>query len=261
MVIGLWALVLLPMWLRRHDQFNEGKQVDRFKRAMSSLGMSHNELIELSTHRHVSTKRAVKAGVEVQTPRSAAARRRRALSVLLAVQLVGLVAAMAGLGTAAAVVPLMLIGGFLTLARTQVRIERERRGLAAPTLAQQVSRARSERNSFLRSLAVGRAARNADDVVEQAPAAPTVAASDATPFWMPVQTVAPSYINAPAATAVPRAIDADGGWTGSAMVEAARAMAEQNVVSEPLTVVEPAVIEPAFDPDATTEIPIIRITA
>ena len=258
MVIGLWALVLLPMWLKSHDQFNEGKQVDRFKRAMSSLGMSHHELIEQSAHRQISAKRAVKAGTEVRIPLSAAARRRRVLTALGVLQVGGLIGSPLGLGTVAMVVPFLLIVGFLTLARTQVRVERERRSQQQPK-STTVSSARKERNSFLRSLAAGRAARRDRDDVAQAPAAPTVASSDETTFWQPVQTIAPSYINAPAATAVPRAIDADGGWTGNAMVEAARAMVDQESVA-PVAPTAP-VVEPAVDPDATTEIPVIRIIA
>ena len=270
MVIGLWALVLLPMWLKSHDQFNEGRQVDRFKQAMSSLGKSHHELIEASTHRQISTKRAVKAGTEVQIPLSPAARRRRVLAVLGVLQVGGLIGDAVGVGTVAAAVPMLLIAGFLMLSRTQVRIEQQRRA-PQQTRNAPVSKARTERSSFLRSLAAGRAARQDFDVVEQAPAVPTVASSDETTFWQPVQTVAPSYINAPAATAVPRAIDADGGWTGTAMVEAARAMVEQVAVAPAAVAVEPVAVtpvtptapgvEPALDPDATTEIPVIRFTA
>lgn len=259
MVIGLWALVLLPMWLKSHDQLNEGRQVDRFKQAMTSLGKSHHELIEQSAHRQISAKRAVKAGAEVQIPLSPAARRRRVLAVLGVVQVGGLIGDIAGLGTVAAIVPLLLITGFLMLARTQVRIEQQRRQPQQTRTAAPASKARTERTSFLRSLAAGRAARQDVDVVEQAPALPTVATSDETSFWQPVQTVAPSYINAPAATAVPRAIDADGGWTGAAMVQAARAMAEEEAVA-PVAPTAP-VVDPAVDPDATTEIPVIRFTA
>lgn len=258
MVIGLWALVLLPMWLKSHDQFDEGRQVDRFRRAMTSLGKSHHELIEESTHRQIQVKRAVKAGAPVQVPLTPAARRRRVLAALSALQVVGLVAGLLGLGTVVVVVPLLLIAGFLTLARTQVRIEQQRRQPQRGDIAVS-SRARTQRNSFLRTLAAGRAARGDIDVVEQAPAAPTVASSDQTASWQPVQSIAPSYVNAPAATAVPRAIDADGGWTGTAMVEAARAMAEQEATA-PVQPTAP-VVEPAVDPDATTEIPAIRFTA
>ena len=36
-IIGMWALVLVPMWLRRHDEAQESKSADRFARAMGTL--------------------------------------------------------------------------------------------------------------------------------------------------------------------------------------------------------------------------------
>ena len=39
-IIGMWALVLIPMWLRRHDEAQETKSADRFARAMGTLRRS-----------------------------------------------------------------------------------------------------------------------------------------------------------------------------------------------------------------------------
>ena len=36
-IIGLWAVVLVPMWLRNHDATVESKSVDRFSTAMRTL--------------------------------------------------------------------------------------------------------------------------------------------------------------------------------------------------------------------------------
>lgn len=259
-VIGLWALVLLPMWLRTHDQSDEGKQVDRFKHAMASLGKSHYELIEQSNHRQVSAKRAMKAGAEVRDRMTPAARRRRALAVLVVLQIVALLAGLVGLPATFVSAPSLLIVGFLMLARTQVRLEQQRRDATRPQ-EQRPSKARAERNSFLRSLAAGRSAYRSSDDVEQAPAAPIVATTDMTASWQPVQTVAPSYVNAPAATAVPRAIDADGGWTGAAMVEAAKALTDAGEAEPAVESMEVTFEPTVVDPDATTEIPVIRIIA
>ena len=33
----LWAVVLVPMWLRRHDEVSESRSVDRFQGAMRTL--------------------------------------------------------------------------------------------------------------------------------------------------------------------------------------------------------------------------------
>lgn len=252
MVVGLWALFLLPMWLRNHEQVDEGKQVDRFRRAMTQLSQPQVEVVSNTAHKQVLVKRAVRAGTTAVAPLSAAERRRRVLAVLAGLQLVGAMASILGAGSAAIVLPALLIIGFLTLARSQVRLERARLAPAdAPVAAPAVT-------TFARALAAARSARRpverSIDVVEQAPAAPSV---EAPASWQPVRTPAPSYVSAPAATAVPRAIDSAGGWTGSAMVEAARAMAEQ---PEPVAVPTFAATV-AVDPDITAEIPAIRHTA
>jgi hypothetical protein len=36
-LVVVWAFVLIPMWLRKHDEANENRSVDRFSRALSSL--------------------------------------------------------------------------------------------------------------------------------------------------------------------------------------------------------------------------------
>ncbi len=264
MVIGLWALVLLPTWLRSHEQVDEGKQVDKFQLAMSKLSMSGVELLESSPHKQVQVKHAIRAGVEPSTRLSAAARRRRVLAILGAIQFLGLLTVLMGGSLLAALIPAMLIGTFLTLARSQVRVERARRE-TAPVTAHESSVLAS---TITRTLAGARTARRTTThpvaSVEQAPAAPTV---DVPAAWQPVRTPAPSYVLAPAATAVPRAIDAAGGWTGSSMVnaaaaartasaDAARAMAVQGEDVETLAPTAAARVS-----DDTAELPVIRITA
>lgn len=253
MVIGLWALVLLPMWLKSHDQVDEGRQVDRFRKAMSQLSTSQVETLKTTSHVQVQAKRAPAAGLAASTRPTPAARRRRVLAVLGGIQIVGSVAAVAGLGLMAAAIPAGMIVSFLALARSQVRAEQARRRPATETQVEH------KVSTFARSLAAAKAAVRASrrtpaaasvDVVEQAPAAPTVDS------WAPVRTPVPSYVSAPAATAVPRAIDAAGGWTGNAMVEAARAIADAEVVVDALQSMVDAV-----DPDITTEIPVIRHSA
>lgn len=253
MVVGLWALFLLPMWLRNHEQVDETRQVDRFRRAMTQLSQPRVEVSSSSTeHKQVQVKRAVRAGAEPPVALTPAARRRRVLAGLTIVQAAGVLSSLFGAGSLPTIVPALAIVGFLGLARSQVRRERTRT-TAAPATAAVLP------NTFARALAAARAARRpaerASDVVAQAPAAPTI---EAPASWQPVRTPAPSYLSAPAATAVPRAIDAKGGWTGSAMVEAARAMAEQPVAE----IVPAAATTPLIaDIDITAEIPVIRHTA
>jgi hypothetical protein len=254
MVVGLWALFLLPMWLRSHERTDEGRQVDRFREAMTHLSQPQVEVVSNSAHKQVQAKRAMRAGSVAPIALSPAARRRRVLAVLAAFQALGMVASALGAGVLLTVAPALLIVGFLTLARAQVRREHAVSGTAPVTTAHT-----SSLSTFARALATARTARRSVDrtidVVEQAPAAPTVVTPAS---WQPVRTPAPSYVSAPAATAVPRVIDAAGGWTGSAMVEAARAMAEQPeiVATQPI-----ATAPVAVDLDITAEIPVIRHTA
>lgn len=270
LIIGLWILVLLPIWARRNDELNPGKQVDRFSRAMASLQKPRADLRRQAQRYSVTVKAAPRAGTQVQRSLTAAARRRRVLSVLGVLQTVGAVAAGFGFGMLFAAVPALLIVTFVAVARTQVRAEQARRqGVTPAPVARQAAAttaraARSSAAGFGRALAAARAAserRSSSRSPEQAPAAPVsepLAAPAQPASWQPVSTPVPSYVTAPAATAVPRAIDAAGGWTGAAMVEAARAMAEAPAA---------AVAEPtgsgfdAADLDATAEIPVIRITA
>ena len=37
-IIALWAAVLIPIWLRRHDQISEVRSTARFSSAMNKLG-------------------------------------------------------------------------------------------------------------------------------------------------------------------------------------------------------------------------------
>lgn len=37
-IIALWAAVLIPIWLRRHDQISEVRSTARFSSAMKTLG-------------------------------------------------------------------------------------------------------------------------------------------------------------------------------------------------------------------------------
>lgn len=254
MVVGLWALFLLPMWLRNHEQVDESRQVDRFRRAMTQLSQPRVEVSSSSTeHKQVQVKRAVRAGSTAPVVLTPAARRRRVLATLSAVQAFGVLASALGLGAVPTILPALAIVAFLAMARAQVQRERVRLSVSAAAAPASLP------NTFARALAAARAARRpaerASDVVAQAPAAPTV---EAPASWQPVRTPAPSYLSAPAATAVPRAIDAKGGWTGSAMVEAARAMVETSSAEfEPVAGPTPVVA----DIDITAEIPVIRHTA
>lgn len=100
-IVVMWAVVLIPMWLRRHDETEETRSVDRFSQAMHTLSRRETatkakKYVVMPTrvsrardHEvHVSGasadgRRAPKRR-PVPTPASAAERRRRTLVGLLA---------------------------------------------------------------------------------------------------------------------------------------------------------------------------------
>ena len=241
-IAGMWALVLVPMWLKQHDENRESKSADRFARAMGTLRRSRGEADAVPAQREVlmpgrsSTVRETQ--VVVTGPRAersasakAASRRRRTLFVLLGLlTLVLLLGAFRLVPMVVAAAPLVLVLGFLVVARRQVthaaemRARRERR----------TALAEAARAADARYTTGSTAARRGGRAMDPAPMAdrrgelqadsPYVAATGTDDAWHAVPTTLPTYVTAPRATKMPRVIDLThpGAWTGAAMVEQAR---------------------------------------
>jgi hypothetical protein len=227
-IIAVWAIVLVPAWLRRHDHLDPERSVDRFSRSMRTLGerpsllgiplpdrsershrdedleepapevfrVSRPELARASARL---SGAAATAGARVRST-SAAMRRRAVLGVLSgALAIVGGFVAVGVLLPVALVVPAGLIVAFLGLARSQVRAERARRARPAQ---------RPEPIRPAQSFA--------------APGRPPAATADGT--WEARATPLPSYVTAPPASEFPRVIDTatPGAWTAAAMLERAQ---------------------------------------
>jgi hypothetical protein len=224
-IIAVWAVVLVPAWLRRHDHLDPERSVDRFSHSMRTLaqrpsflgiplpeqeagpGTAQEDPVpevfrvsrpDLSATSARVTGVAAYAGSRVRSS-SAAARRRIVLGVLLAGLAVvgGLVAAGVLLPVALAI-PSVLIVGFVGLARHQVRAQRSRRASS------------TDRREPVR--------------VPQA-AASTRSVTGATgATWEARATPLPSYVTAPPASEFPRVIDTatPGAWTAAAMLERAQ---------------------------------------
>ncbi len=109
-LVVLWAVVLIPMWLRRHDETEESRSVDRYTTAMHTLSRREAKQTRESKQPSVAAERyglmpREVRNVEVHVSGAAAARqrskpgltaaqrRRRTLTGLLLVTLVCLVAA------------------------------------------------------------------------------------------------------------------------------------------------------------------------
>ena len=117
-LVVMWAVVLIPMWLRRHDEVEESRSIDRFTSAMHTLSRrepASDQRYVVMPHRsrsvdvHVSgapapsrrkQRKALAARrAAARPPVSAAARRRRTLLGLLAVTIVTFALAMVVGGT------------------------------------------------------------------------------------------------------------------------------------------------------------------
>lgn len=132
-IIALWICILLPMWLRRHDEAMESRSVDRFSSAMRTLSgrgtpdrreivmpARANEPVHADGH-----ARAVAEGRAVL-----AARRRRSLSLLLGLTLFVAGGALLGwLPRWVPALPALLAVAFLVHLRRETRAQdtRDRR--------------------------------------------------------------------------------------------------------------------------------------
>lgn len=262
-IIALWAAVLIPIWLRRHES-DETRAVDRFDGAMRALGRFRRGPRTSAAHAEVS----VKGASRVPTAQSSAATRRRNIMIALAVVLVLSVIAW-GVGRVPAAIPLIalvLLATFVFIARRQAvaaarasrrstrrddsgRVEgssaRTRRGAPARPQRRDVedddfdyegspppSRRRREERVYEEIEA---------EYIEQRTeelARPRRDPLRPTGSWEAQPRTLPTYVDAPAATAVPRGIDrATGTWDSAAMlnsVQEQRARAAQDFFDQTL---------------------------
>ncbi|NDH18246.1 MAG: hypothetical protein EBY51_02525 [Actinobacteria bacterium] len=259
-IIALWAAVLIPIWLRRHDQISEVRSTARFSSAMKSLGK--NEKSGRSARRGSSPGRATSPAQE------AAAKRRAvvmgilsaALAVVLALAVVGLVPRLAPI-VLAVVVLTYVIAASMTSSRRSAGADR--RSMADDeSLEYGIDEYADEYGDEFESdfqddyREVAYADRVADVAYPRSRGArPTskrvrdaqmAAAMDDFLSWDPwegeqseegwsaVPTTLPTYVNAPRATRVRRPIERDRDWSGQAMVEVARTMRRPRITVDDL---------------------------
>lgn len=286
-IIALWAAVLIPIWLRRHDQISEVRSTARFSSAMRSLGESGQpkyatepafaaDTTVLARPGSGSTRPEVRAMRPTSDPRMTASR----LSGSRASDSRGTGARSEGLDPSyerelarqAAATRRAVVLGLLSLilAATLVlavvsMLPRWTPLLATlPVLAFVLASALTRSQ---RSMPVGASrrppVRRAEPEERRETAAPPVpdddwetwnAWDDDGSAWDAVPTTLPTYVTAARASAVPRGIDRSrpGEWTGEAMVETARSMRRRN--SEPLANASAM----ADYSSQTTEIPAVR---
>jgi hypothetical protein len=249
-IVGLWAVVLVPVWLRRHDEVVESRSVDRFQGAMRTLSRRGpgGDRREVLVPRRGAT-RAVPDGAAARlSAATVAAARRRRIGLVLTVLTV-LLAVLGAVGVLrwwAALVPLGLLVLFGLTVRMGARRARARELAARRARA---ARARRERREAMADVAspayvapLGRVAR--DELFDQAAPDAMVAASPPEPVapaaavaavpepaefydavaqrvWDPVPVPLPTYVLAPKAPRSVRVIDLTrpGAWTSGHLDE------------------------------------------
>ena len=86
-IVVLWAVVLVPIWLRRHDEVTESRSVDRFQGAMRTLSRRSVDAIgdrrEVLVPRRPAARTMPDNVVEPPTAASLAASRRRRVGLVL----------------------------------------------------------------------------------------------------------------------------------------------------------------------------------
>jgi hypothetical protein len=138
-IVVAWAIFLVPLALRRHDQTARNRSIERFSSSMrvlstrgggtagSTAAMTPRQDGQGGQPQAVAHGASVAVGrISRPAMRAAAARRRRVLRVLVALTcLTGAVSVLGVIPRWSAAVPLVVIAGFLVVARRQVRIANE----------------------------------------------------------------------------------------------------------------------------------------
>jgi HAMP domain-containing protein len=189
-VIVMWAVVLLPIWLKRHDQ-----------------KLVKNELIEAEVIQH--TWRWQQR--EPMSARQLGFVRRRRVAMVIASALVAtLVLGAAGkISMFWIVVPILLAAVF---------------GFAAAQNANKTVRRVRANNSQNDSTPLTKPAApvQATEIV-----ALSKTVTETTRKWQPIETPMPSYVNAAKATQYARVLDSQKPWTGQDMIEQAELLRTQ----------------------------------
>jgi len=127
-IVALWAVVLVPMWIRRHDAANETRSADRFSQAMRTLSprpaaTGQREMVmparpQTATRPIVSTTGDPRGAARQRLAR----RRKRVLLALVAtVVVLGAVAAFGVVPWPAVAVPVVLLALYLVNLRLQAK--------------------------------------------------------------------------------------------------------------------------------------------
>jgi Flp pilus assembly protein TadB len=225
-VVVAWAMYLVPLALRRHDQAARSRSIDRFSSTMRVLSRRNDDDRVVRPSLRPDAPEAVVAELERPTRaamKAAAARRRRVVIVLVAATLIVATVSVIGyLPVWSAAVPVVLLVGFLWLARRQVRVANE-------AYWSYVAARRPEATNVIRRSAVrvdashGVQREAADDseptvtlTAEQVAAAAaaeehvvavSIQTADGESLWDPLPVTLPTYVDKPVAKRTIRTIE------------------------------------------------------
>jgi hypothetical protein len=208
-IVGIWAVVLLPSLLHRHDPVDDPRSMDRFSTAMRILARRTPATAASGAR---STTRESLAAASAVRSRLAARRRRMLLALTLSTMVLAGVAALGNLPWWFPLLGVALVTLFLIHLRMQARrsalIDRRRRFLTRSAHSQQ---RRRDREDWVRR-ARERRATAAEQLDHELPPEAAPADPDA---WAPVPVPLPTYVTAPKAGRRTRVIDltTPGAWT------------------------------------------------
>ena len=229
-IIALWAAVLIPIWLRRHES-DEIKAVDRFDGAMKAL-----RGFRRGSRGSVDTEVSVKGAWRNERPvSSAAARRRKVILSLAGLFVVAVVTWILGwLPIWAPLLLVALFAAFVFLARKQVAAETRATRTSRKSRSSSATRA-SRDEPYEDAPNPPRSRRREERVYADIDAEYTQAHEEElarprrrdplrpTGSWEAMPQNLPTYVDAPSASAVPRRIDrVTGAWDSQAMLDQVR---------------------------------------
>ena len=212
-IVGIWAIVLLPTLLHRHDPVDDPRAMDRFSTAMRILARRTPSTARPSRR---SAARPVLVATSAVRSRLAARRRRMLLSLTLSTMLLAGVAALGSLPWWSPLIGVLLATLFIVHLRQQARrsllVDRRRQSL---TRSAQSRQRRRDREDWVRRARERRAAEDRNDelVADVTPVDPDA--------WAPVPVPLPTYVTAPKAVQRVRIIDltTPGAWTSGRLRE------------------------------------------
>ena len=201
-LVVMWLVVLVPMFVRRHDERAETRSVDRFATAMRVLSRRSPGTGGVAGRRRYATTPPTSYADGVSPVRTAARgrmlrRRRRTLATLVVTTMLGTPLAMVGGGVLWAVPSLAgtLLVGYVSWLRQQVRREVARRDRRAALFAEPAgTRAPAARGH-------GPARRRRLDPRQLPDPTAGLTTEEAEPAddrsWHPVPVPTPTYVTAP----------------------------------------------------------------